>query len=150
MIGAVRRGALETAVGLFVVVGVACLAWLSVRLGRVGPVGGHGYEVRAEFGSAGGLRAGATVEIAGVPVGRVARLSLEHFRAVVTLRVDPQVELPDDSIVSIRTKGLVGDKFVSISPGASTKTVGSGGRLRDTEDSVDFEQLISQYIHGKL
>ncbi|MBF8279349.1 MAG: Mce-related protein, partial [candidate division NC10 bacterium] len=73
-----------------------------------------------------------------------------NYRAVVAMSIDPGVKLQDDAIVSIRTKGLIGEKYVRITPGASDKLVQPGGRLRDTEDPVDMEQLISNYIFGKL
>jgi len=75
---------------------------------------------------------------------------LENYRAVVAMRIDPGVALQDDAIVSIRTKGLIGEKYVRITPGGSEKLVQPGGKLRDTEDPIDIEHLISNYIFGKL
>ena len=83
-------------------------------------------------------------------VGRVGRIALDGYRAAVTLQIDSGVRLPDDSMASIRTRGLIGDKFITLTPGASTKSIQAGGVLLDTEDAVDIEQLVSQYIHGKL
>ena len=145
-----QRRSVEVGVGLLVILGVLCLAFLSLRVGRLDPPGRRGYPVRAVFSSVAGLRVGAPVEIAGVPVGRVSRVALSDYHAVVTLALDERVVLPDDSIASIRTKGLIGDKLVAITPGASETRVRPDGVLRDTEDAVDIEQLISQYIHGRL
>jgi phospholipid/cholesterol/gamma-HCH transport system substrate-binding protein len=141
---------METVVGLFVVVGVAALAYLAIKLGKLEVIGNRGYTVTAEFDSVAGLKNGAVVEIGGVEVGRVIGIGLKNYRAVVAMSVDPAVKLQDDAIVSIRTKGLIGEKYVRITPGASDKLVQPGGRLRDTEDPVDMEQLISNYIFGKL
>lgn len=145
-----KRPTMETLVGLFVVVGIASLAYLSIRLGKLEVIATRGYTVLAEFDSVAGLKNGAVVEIAGVEVGRVKEIGLKGYRAVVAMSINPNVTLQDDAIVSIRTKGLIGEKYVRITPGGSETLVQPGGRLRDTEDPVDMEQLISNYIFGKL
>ncbi len=145
-----KRLTMETLVGLFVVVGVASLAYLAIKLGKLEVIGGRGYTVLAEFDSVAGLKNGAVVEIGGVEVGRVREITLKNYRAVVAMSIDPGVKLQDDVIISIRTKGLIGEKYVRITPGASDKLVQPGGKVRDTEDPVDMEQLISNYIFGKL
>ena len=145
-----KRLTMETLVGLFVVVGVASLAYLAIKLGKLEVIGGRGYTVVAEFDSVAGLKNGSVVEIGGVEVGRVRDITLKNYRAVVAMSIDPGVKLQDDSIVSVRTKGLIGERYVRITPGASDKLVQPGGRLRDTEDPIDMEQLISNYIFGKI
>jgi len=145
-----KRLTMETLVGLFVVVGVASLGYLAIKLGKLEVIGGRGYTVLAEFDSVAGLKNGAVVEIGGVEVGRVREITLKNYRAVVAMSIDPGVKLQDDAIVSVRTKGLIGEKYVRITPGGSDKLVQPGGKLRDTEDPVDMEQLISNYIFGKL
>lgn len=145
-----KRLTMETLVGLFVVVGIVSLAWLSIRLGKLELVGDRGYAVSAQFDSVAGLKNGAVVEIAGVEVGRVKTIGLDSYRAVVVMSIDPDIKLQDDAIVSIRTKGLIGERYVRITPGGSDTLVGPGGKLRDTEDPIDIEQLISNYIFGKL
>jgi len=145
-----KRWTMETLVGLFVIVGIVSLAYLAIKLGKLEVVGSRGDTVLAEFDSVAGLKSGSVVEIAGVEVGRVREIGLKNYRAVVAMSIDPGVKLQDDAIVSIRTKGLIGEKYIRITPGASDKLVQPGGRLRDTEDPVDMEQLISNYIFGKL
>lgn len=145
-----QRKGVEIAVGLFVLVGIAALGYLSVKLGKVEIFGPRGYEVYALFPSVGGLKNGATVEIAGVPIGRVDSIALAEYQARVTMLVNRKVKLTDDSIVSIKTKGLIGEKFVQISPGGSDKVVPPGGRLREVEAPVDFEELISKFIFGQV
>jgi phospholipid/cholesterol/gamma-HCH transport system substrate-binding protein len=144
-----RRG-IELGVGLFMLVGVVALAYLSVRFGQVDLLGGGGYTVYADFPTVGGLKTGASVEIAGVAVGRVASIRLQDYQARVALAIDKGVQLQDDAIVSIKTKGLIGEKFVQISPGGSDKTVQPGGRLTEVEAPVDLEELISKYVFGKV
>ena len=141
---------MELGVGLFMVVGIVALAYLSVNLGRVDIMGQRGYVVYADFPSVGGLKSGAAVEIAGVSVGRVQSIGLKDYQARVTLRFDSDVKLQTDAIVSIKTKGLIGEKFVLISPGGSDKIVPAGGRLSEVEAPVDIEELISKYVFGKV
>jgi phospholipid/cholesterol/gamma-HCH transport system substrate-binding protein len=141
---------MELGVGLFMVVGIVALAYLSVNLGRVDIMGQRGYVVYADFPSVGGLKSGAAVEIAGVSVGRVQSIGLKDYQARVTLRIDSDVKLQTDAIVSIKTKGLIGEKFVLISPGGSDKIVPAGGRMTEVEAPVDIEELISKYVFGKV
>jgi phospholipid/cholesterol/gamma-HCH transport system substrate-binding protein len=141
---------MELGVGLFMVAGIVALAYLSVNLGRVDILGQRGYVVYADFPSVGGLKSGASVEIAGVSVGRVQSIGLKDYQARVALRIDSDVKLQTDAIVSIKTKGLIGEKFVLISPGGSDKIVPAGGRLTEVEAPVDIEELISKYVFGKV
>ena len=139
------------AVGVFVILGVLALGYLSIKLGRVSFFGSSGYFVTADFTSTGGLKAGAAVEIAGVEVGRVESIQLgPEYQARVVLRVRRDVKLQDDSIASIKTKGLIGEKFVRISPGGSDKLIPPNGRIREVEAPVELEELISKYIFGKV
>ena len=144
------RREIEIGVGLFMLVGIFALAYLSVRLGQVELFGARGYTVYAEFPTVGGLKTGAIVEIAGVPVGRVDRIQLKDYQARVALHLHSGVQVQTDAIVSIKTKGLIGEKFVQISPGGSEKVVPPNGRLTEVEAPVDLEELISKYVFGKI
>jgi len=145
-----ERSKVNVAVGIFVVLGVLALAYLSIRLGKVSLFGGGGYVITADFPSVGGLKAGSTVEIAGVEVGRVDSIGLADYQARVVLRMESGVKLQEDSIASIKTKGLIGEKYIRISPGGSDKLISPGGRLREVEAPVDFEELLSKCIFGKV
>ena len=145
-----ERSRVNIAVGIFVVIGILALGYLSVKLGRVSFLGGGGYVVSVDFPATGGLKAGSAVEIAGVEVGRVESISLVDYQARVMLRLNSGIQLQDDSIASIKTKGLIGEKFVRVSPGASDKLIGPGGKIREVEAPVDLEELISKYIFGKV
>jgi phospholipid/cholesterol/gamma-HCH transport system substrate-binding protein len=138
------------AVGLFLVLGILALGYLSIKLGRVTFLGAGGYPVMVEFPSVGGLKAGSSVEIAGVEIGRVESIGLADYQARVVLRVNRDVQLQEDSIASIKTKGLIGEKYVRISPGGSDKIIPPNGRIREVEAPVDFEELLSKYIFGKV
>lgn len=145
-----ERSKVNIAVGVFVVVGILALGYLSIKLGRVAIFSGGGYLVVAEFPSVGGLRPGASVEIAGVEVGRVESIGLADYQARVVLRLNSDVKLQEDTIASIKTKGLIGEKFIRISPGGSEKTIAPNGRIREVEPPVDLEEIISKYVFGKV
>ena len=145
-----KRFNLEVTVGLFVVLGLCALAYLSVRLGQLQVGRGNTYDLTAVFPTVAGLRVSATVEIAGVQVGRVQDIKLAEYAAVVTLRLDKQVKLQDDAIASIRTRGLIGEKYVRITPGGSEQLLTAGGRIREVEPPIDIETLIGHFIQGKL
>ena len=145
-----ERTSVNTAVGIFLLLGILALGYLSVKLGRVSFLGTAGYAVIVDFPSVGGLKAGSNVEIAGVEIGRVEAIRLADYQARVTLRVNADVKLQDDSIASIKTKGLIGEKYVRISPGGSDKIIPPNGRIREVEAPVDFEELLSKYIFGKV
>ncbi|TAL11081.1 MAG: outer membrane lipid asymmetry maintenance protein MlaD [Nitrospirae bacterium] len=142
---------LELIVGVFVLAGIAALTYMAVKLGKLEVIGGGNQtEIHAEFDSATGLKTGSTVEIAGVQVGQVKKIELNGERAVVSFSVKPGVKLYGDSIASIKTRGLIGDKYVSISPGGSQKELPPGGKIRETESGLDFEKAISEFIHGNV
>ena len=141
---------LELVVGIFVAVGIACLAYLSIKLGKLELVGGNLYEVEAEFDSASGLKPGAAVEIAGVEVGRIKAIRLKDDRAMVLLSIHDDVKLYTDTIASVKTRGIIGEKFLSLSPGGGGEPLQAGGKIRDTESGLDLEELVSQFIHGNV
>ncbi len=139
---------LELAVGAFVLLGLICLGYLSIKLGRLEVIGGQAYEIQAEFDTASGLKPGAAVEIAGVEVGRVKTIRLRGDRAAVSLAIWNGERLYSDTIASIKTRGIIGEKFVALSPGGSGEALKPGGMIRDTESGLDLEEVISQFIHG--
>ena len=145
-----KQQRLEFCVGLFVVLGIIALAYLSVRVARNEFTARGGYEVQAVFANCNGLRNGSPILIAGVEVGRVKTIALQDYEAQVTLLIQPGVALQKDAIASIRTKGLIGEKYVEITPGGADQNIPPGGRLRDTEPAMDMEALISKFIQGGL
>lgn len=140
----------EIAVGVFVLIGLICVAWLSIKLGRMELFTDDGYALSARFNSVSGLRVGADVELAGVPVGRVAAIALDPARAqaVVTLQLRKDVRLSSDTIASVKTSGLIGDKYISLALGGSEKIIQPGGDIEETESAVDIESLIGKYALG--
>lgn len=145
-----RRANLELIVGVFVLLGLACLAYLAINLGKM-EIYGKGYQVFAIFDNASGLKTGAVVEVAGVEVGQVNSIELTSmYQARVGLRIHYGLKIHDDAIASVRTKGIIGDKFVKLSPGSSEKLIPAGGKIINTESGIDLEELLGSYIHGKV
>lgn len=141
----------EIVVGLFVLVGIACLGYLAIRLGKIEVFGSSGYTVIADFPTVAGLKVGDPVEIAGVRIGRVESLGLsEDDRARLWLRLNDGVKLQDDVIASVRARGLIGDKFVLLTPGASDKIIPPGGKIRETESPPDIPDLIGKIVGGDV
>jgi phospholipid/cholesterol/gamma-HCH transport system substrate-binding protein len=140
----------EIIVGIFVLVGITCLAYLAIRLGKLDVLGDSGYPVYADFPSVAGLKVGDPVEIAGVRVGRVESMGLADDRARLKLRINDRVKLQDDVIASVRSRGLIGDKFVLVTPGASDKIIPPGGKIRETESPPDITDLIGKIVGGDL
>jgi phospholipid/cholesterol/gamma-HCH transport system substrate-binding protein len=145
-----QRAKLELVVGVFVLIGLACLAYLSIKLGKLEVIGGHIYEVEAVFDSVSGLKPGATVEVAGVEVGRVKAIRLNDDQATLKMAIRDGVKLYSDTIASVKTRGIIGEKFVALSPGGGGEPLKDGSRIRDTESGVDLEELVSQFIHGNV
>jgi phospholipid/cholesterol/gamma-HCH transport system substrate-binding protein len=145
-----RKFDLEFAVGLFMIMGILCLGYISIKLGKMEILGDKGYEVEAVFANSGGLKTGSSVVIAGVDVGRVKDIALDDYQARVVLNLPQDVKIQEDAIASIKTKGLIGEKYVEITPGGAEELIKPGGRIRDTQSAVDFEELISNYVFGKL
>jgi phospholipid/cholesterol/gamma-HCH transport system substrate-binding protein len=141
---------LELMVGLFLIAGVLCLGYLSIKLGKMEVFGAKGYEVYAIFSNSGGLKTGSSIVIAGVEVGRVKGIVLEDYQARVALTLSRDVKIQEDAIASIKTKGLVGEKYLEITPGGSEKIIPPGGKIRETLPPVDIEELISRLLFEKI
>ncbi len=139
---------IELSVGLFMLVGLLCVAGLATQLGDIELLGGDRYRLAARFVSSSGLKPGAFVEVGGVRVGKVAAIELDttSYESVVHMELDHEVRLQDDSIASIRTEGIIGDKFVKITPGGSEAMLNPGDEIVDTESAISLEELISKYI----
>jgi len=142
----------ETIVGIFVVLGLAAISFMAVRLGNVSFLGDNTYALYAPFNSVSGLRVGNSVEMLGMEVGRVAafKMDQEKQQAIVELRLQKGIEVFDDAIASIKTAGLIGDKYVEIDPGGGGDLLGSGDTIIETESPVDIMELVSKYAFGDV
>jgi phospholipid/cholesterol/gamma-HCH transport system substrate-binding protein len=142
---------IELSVGAFVLLGIAGIVWFAVQAGAGMTIGGSTYEVKARFTNIGGLKPGSQVFIAGVPVGRVQKIVLDsQYAAIVHLNVNKEVHLPSDTIASIKTSGLIGDKYVALAPGADSKDLPPDGTITDTESAVDLESIIGRFAFGNV
>lgn len=145
-----KKYTMETTVGIFVLVGLLCVAYLTIKLGKLEVVGGDTYAIKARFKDITGLKNGAYVEMAGVRIGRVSGIILDTKTnmPVVTMEIENGVKLTDDAIASVKTSGLIGDKFIKVSPGGSDDLLRPGGMIVDTESSVELGDLIGKYVFG--
>jgi phospholipid/cholesterol/gamma-HCH transport system substrate-binding protein len=144
---------LELMVGTFMLIGILCLGYVSIKLGKMEFGGGDFYSVIAGFDSVSGLKPGARVEVAGVEVGKVDRIALDAKsgdRALAYLKIKTGVKITDDVIASVRTSGIIGDKFIKLRPGGSEKMLKNNDTIRETESAIDIEELVSKFIHGNV
>jgi phospholipid/cholesterol/gamma-HCH transport system substrate-binding protein len=143
-----KKTTLEITVGAFLLAGFISFSWLAVKMGDINPFASETYPVTARFTSISGLKEGTTIELAGVVVGKVGKIELDagEYEAVVHLNIDKTVELTDDSIASIRTSGIIGDKFIKLTPGGSEIFLEAGDEIDETEASISLEELVSKYI----
>jgi len=143
---------LETVVGAFVLLGLVAVAYLSLKIGAGTFVGGDTMVVHARFANAAGVNPGSQVMISGVTVGQVdaIRLNPADFSAIVDMRLRRDLQLSTDSMVSVKTSGLIGDKFLAIRPGADDEMIAAGDTFTETESTVDIESLISRFAFGSV
>jgi phospholipid/cholesterol/gamma-HCH transport system substrate-binding protein len=142
----------ETVVGVFVVVGLLAIAYMTVRLGNVGFLGENSYSLYAKFTSVTGLRVGNPVNMLGLEIGRVEsfKMDQENQVAVVELKINKDIEVYDDAIASIKTEGLIGDKYISIDAGGGGDLLEDGDTITDTESPTDIMDLVSKYAFGDV
>ena len=147
-----KKYVMETTVGIFVVIGLICIAYMSIKLGHVSLFGDNTYPIYAKFTSVTGLRVGNPVNMLGLEVGRVEKLDMDQQdqRAVVELRINRGIKIYDDAIASIKTEGLIGDKYVSIDPGGAGTLLEPGGTIVETQPAVDIAELIGKYAFGDV
>jgi phospholipid/cholesterol/gamma-HCH transport system substrate-binding protein len=142
----------ETVVGIFVVIGLIAIAYMTVKLGNVGFLGENSYTLYAKFNKVTGLRVGNPVSMLGLNIGRVESFKLDQDdqMVVVDFKIDNGIKIYDDAIASIKTEGLIGDKFVSIDPGGGGDLLKNGSTITDTESPTDIMDLVSKYAFGDV
>jgi len=143
---------IETSVGIFVLIGLVCVAYLTIKLGKMEWLGHDHYYVTARFSSVSGLKKGATVDLAGVEIGQVDSILLDakEMCAIVRMKIRRGVPLSEDVTASVKTSGLIGDKYIKIEPGGSEVFLKDGDRIIQTESAVDLESVLSKYAFGKV
>jgi phospholipid/cholesterol/gamma-HCH transport system substrate-binding protein len=147
-----KKYTMETTVGIFLVLGLLCVGYMTVKLGHVSLLGDNAYSLFGKFTSVTGLRAGSLVYISGIEVGRVEKLTMdqESQKAVVEIRIRNDIKIYDDAIASIKTEGLIGDMYLSVDPGGGGKPLNPGESITETQPAVDIASLISKYAFGDV
>ena len=142
----------ETIVGIFVIVGLLCIGYMTVKLGNVGLIGDKSYSLYAKFSTVTGLRVGNPVQMLGLEVGRVATFTMdqENQLAIVELKINKGIEVFDDAIASIKTEGLIGDRYVSLDAGGGGDLLAAGDYITDTQSPTDIMDLVSKYAFGDV
>ena len=142
----------ETVVGIFVVIGLICIAYMAVNLGNVGFIGENSYSLIGKFNTVTGLREGNPVNMLGLEVGRVQKFTMdqENQQVVVEFKINKGIEIYDDAIASIKTEGLIGDKYVAIDPGGGGDLLENGDIITDTNSPTDIMDLVSKYAFGDV
>ncbi len=142
---------IEFYVGLFVIIGLMCAGYLFTVLGEISLIKDRRYTVEAFFSSASGLKTGARIEMVGVEIGIVSDISIDTERSMAKVKcsIDDDIELTEDSIASIKTSGIIGQKFIDISPGGSDTLLESGDEIYNTESALDIESLVRKFIFSK-
>lgn len=145
-----KKYSMETIVGVFVVIGVFCVGYMTVKLGKVSLFRNEYYSLYAGFSSVSGLRVDSPVEINGIEIGRVKRLTMNQEKqvALVELNIQNGVKIYEDASAAIKTSGLIGDKFVKIDPGGGGELLKPGGAITETNSPLDVEDLIGKYVFG--
>lgn len=142
-----KKLTIEFWVGIFFIIGVFCLSYLTVNLAGMRWLNPSTYTITARFDNISGVEQGASVEIAGVPVGSVKSVTLKDTSAFITMEIQNDVTIREDDIAAIRTKGIIGDRYIKIFPGGSEELVKAGGSITDTESAVEFEEIIGKLVH---
>jgi phospholipid/cholesterol/gamma-HCH transport system substrate-binding protein len=147
-----KKYSMETTVGIFLVFALLCIGYMTVKLGHVSLLGDNTYSLFARFTTVSGLRAGSPVDMLGIEVGRVGRLTMDQKdqKVVVEIRIQKDIKVYDDALASIKVEGLIGDMFLSIEPGGAGKLLGPGGTITETQPAVDIVDLIGKYAFGEV
>ena len=141
-----KKSHIEISVGLFIFIGLLCMAYTSIKLGNVTLFNSDYYPLQASFTSVSGLKKDTNVEISGVQVGKVEGIYLKDYQAIVNILMKNGVEIQDDAIASIRTKGILGDQYIEILPGASDVILKPGGMIIDTEPPFDLLSILKNFV----
>jgi len=143
---------LEIGTGLFVLLGFAALLFLTTQLPASGlkfSAQKSGYHVTASFDNIGDLKVGSPVTMSGVRIGEVSGIRFDSttYKAVVSMRIDTQYDqIPEDSFASIQTEGLLGGKYVGISPGGLDTYLKNGSHIDQTQSAIVLESLINKFF----
>ena len=147
-----RKIPAETVVGIFVVIGLLAVGYMTLKLGKLDLIGGKYYDLKAHFSSISGLKQGAPVEMLGLQIGQVKGFTMdqEDQVAIVIMKIRREIKIYQDAIAAIKTSGLIGDKYINIDAGGAEDLLAPGATIRDTVPPVDIEELVSRFVFGKV
>ena len=147
-----RKYQYETVAGIFLVIGLLCIAYMTVKLGKVSFFGDSSYVLNARFTTVAGLRVGNPVRMFGLEVGRVGKLGLDQKDqlALVELKLYKDVKIYGDAVASIKSAGLIGDRYINIDPGGSEEVLKPGATILQTQPPLDIEELVGKYAFGEV
>lgn len=147
-----RKIPAETIVGIFVVIGLLSVGYMTLKLGKLDLLGGKYYDLKAHFSSISGLKPGAPVEMLGIQIGQVKEVTMdqEDQVAIVEMKIRSDIKIYHDAIAAIKTSGLIGDRYINIDAGGSEDVMEPGTTIRDTVPPVDIEELISKFVFGGI
>ncbi len=147
-----KKYKMETTVGIFVVIGLLCLGYITIKLGNLSLINSNTYSLYTKFTSISGLRTGNSIEMFGIEIGRVGMLTMDQEKqlAVVELKIEKDVEIYGDAIASVKTSGLIGDRYVQIDPGGADEELSHGDSIIETEAPIDLQELIGKYAFGDV
>jgi phospholipid/cholesterol/gamma-HCH transport system substrate-binding protein len=147
-----KKYSMESIVGVFVVIGILCVGYMTVKLGKATFLGGDSYSLYARFPSVSGVRSGSIIEIHGIEAGKVGSLSIDQEKqmALVELKIEKGIKVYDDASATIKSSGLIGDKFVKVDPGGSGEVLKPGATIVETTTPPDIDELIGKYAFGDV
>jgi phospholipid/cholesterol/gamma-HCH transport system substrate-binding protein len=147
-----KKYSMETIVGIFIVFGLLCIGYMTIKLGHVSLLSDESYSLIARFTAVTGLRVGNPVDILGIEVGKVERITMdqENQKAIVEIKIKKNIKIYDDAIASIKTEGLIGDRYLSIDPGGAGSLLKNHGTITETQAPVDISELIGKYAFGEV
>jgi phospholipid/cholesterol/gamma-HCH transport system substrate-binding protein len=142
----------ETVVGLFVVAGLVCIGYMTIKLGKVDILGDDTYALNARFNRVTGLKEGNPVNMLGLEIGRVANFKMvqDEQAVVVEMRINKGIKIYDDALASIKTEGLIGDRYMDIAPGGAGELLKPGETITETQSPTDLSELIGKYAFGDV
>jgi phospholipid/cholesterol/gamma-HCH transport system substrate-binding protein len=145
-----KKYSMETIVGIFVAAGLLCVGYMAVKLGNLSLFGEDSLVLYARFSSVSGLKVGSPIEIFGIQVGSVQKIEMdpEKEMAIVKMGIKKGIKVYEDASASVKTAGLIGDKFIKVDPGGSADLLKPGGVITETSSALDIEDVIGRYAFG--
>ena len=146
-----KRLTIDFTVGIFVLIGIVCLAFLSLKVATSSNMGSNSnqnYTIYASFNNIGSLKVSAPVKVSGFVVGRIVNISLNQktYQAVVTMNINDSYKFSTDTSAQILTTGLLGEQYIALQSGADTEFLKNGSSINITSSAMVLEDLIGKFM----